>query len=143
MSLTGANKQEENKDKEKKDKPEEAKHPVESKEETKDTKTTKVAQKHDTKEDTKEEVIDTSASKDKADKSKHADKSKQDKAAFDADTIFDLEKNDKFTKVFESVSKYGNTSYDDQSSKPKKQRGALFNTVYTIKNDNVEGDYLS
>ena len=32
-----------------------------------------------------------------------------------------FEKNEKFTKVFEDVKKYGSTSYDDQSNKPKKE----------------------
>ena len=136
--------QEEKKDKDKKDKAEESK---DAKEEVKEAKKEDTGK--ETKEEIKEEVIDTSASKDKVeDKQTHEKKedskeTKEDKETFDENTIFNLEKNDKFNKIFESVSKYGSTNYDDQSNKPKKQRGALFNSVYNINNDNVEGDYLN
>ena len=67
----------------------------------------------------------------------------KDKEGFDPDDIFGLEKNENFTKVFESVKKYGSTNYNDDQNKNKKQRGALFKSAYDINSDNVEGEYAN
>ena len=88
-----------------------------------------------------EDVIDTSSkktlSKEEAKKEEAKDKE------FDPDTIFGLENNEKFTKVFDSVASYGSTNYDDSANKQKKPRGALFTEVYKINKDNIEGEYCN
>ena len=101
--------------------------------------------KEETKNSLQEEIIDTFTSQriENNNSEKDNKQSGEDKNAFDEDTIFNLEKNDKFTQILESVSKYGSTNYEDQSNQPKKQRGDLHNRVYNINNRNIEGDYLS
>ena len=94
--------------------------------------------KEETKNSLHEEIIDTFTSK-KIDNKQNV----EDKKVFDEDTIFDLEKNDKFIQILESLSEYGSTNYEGQSNKLKKQRGNLLNSVYSINNRNIEGDYLS
>jgi hypothetical protein len=145
-------KQEEKKAEAKKEK-EEGKE--ESKKETKDEKKTEKEEKKTTKptlvqkigqskKDAGEEVIDTSGKKTKdLEDKKSPEKEEEEKDIFDTETIFGLENDEKFKKVFESVKKYGSTNYNDEGNKPKKARGTLFNTIYNVKGDNIEGEYAT
>ena len=110
-----------------------------------ENKTNNQESKEETKNSLHEETIDTFTSQGIENNNSEKDNKQnlEDKNAFDEDTIFNLEKNDKFTQILESVSKYGSSNYEDQSNKPKKQRGDLLNSVYIINNRNIEGDYLS
>ena len=89
------------------------------------------------------EIIDPSANPRKSKVRKEKFDEDLQKPEFDEETIFGLEKNDKYTGIFTQVSTYGNVNYQDNQNKPKKPRGILSEKVYGIKPNNLEGDYLN
>lgn len=130
-------KQEENKDK--KDDKKEDKKDDKKIEEEKEAPASKLSPGEETIVTTKK----TSHKEEKEEPAKVDDKKTEEKTDSDLDpeTIFGLEENEKYTKVFTQIAAYGSTNYNDEQNKPKKVKGALFNNVYNVNSNNVESEY--